>query len=106
MQLIPPIIVLSLVAYRITRFLLEDSLIDAQRWWVQKKIAGGVATHDATPKWRLKLLDLTECPYCASVWVSAAATGYAMIWWTAPQPVLTWLGTCAGCMIVWRVVEK
>jgi hypothetical protein len=101
------IVVLSLVVYRVTRFLIEDPLIDAPRLWLRKRIVGnvvGVAVSNTKP-WRAKLLELSECPYCLSVWVSAATVLVAAFTSNVPLPFWTWLAVCGGCMVVWVIVE-
>jgi len=102
------IVVLSLVVYRVTRFLIEDTLIDAPRMWLRKRIVGnvvGVAVSNTKP-WRAKLIELSECPYCLSVWVSAATVLVAALTSNVPLPFWVWLGTCGGAMLVWSTVES
>jgi len=95
------VVVLSLVVYRITRFLIDDDLINEPRAWLQRTIAGGVRGRAL----RIKLLELMQCPYCVSVWVGAGVVLLASILSTVPYPVLTWGAACGGCMVVWTVVE-
>ena len=68
MPLIILIVLLSAAVYRVTRFLINDTLISEQRRWVKLKLMGN---GDVGPV-RVKLLDLLSCPYCLSVWVAAA----------------------------------
>lgn len=102
------IIVLSLVTYRVTRFLIEDSLIAAPRFHLKRWISGNEAGIKLfnTPKWRAKLIELSECPYCISVWVALAATLISSAAASVPQPVWVWLATCGGTMMVWTFVEE
>lgn len=55
---------LAFASYRLTRFIVDDSLIDYQRARVQAWAASGGPL-------RAKLNDLIECPYCTGVWASA-----------------------------------
>lgn len=105
-------VIFSLVTYRATRFLIEDSLIDTPRDWLKKtvimrgKIPGVRYNPNPTPAWRSKLYELTECPYCVSVWVALASVGCARLTGASvPQPFWVWLASAGGCMIVWSVVE-
>jgi len=104
------IVVLSPIVYRVTRFLIEDTLIDTPRMWLRKRIVGnvvGVAVSNTKP-WRAKLIELSECPYCLSVWVCGATVLAATFVWPrqVPLPFWVWLGTCGGTMVVWRIVES
>jgi len=94
------IILLSLITYRVTRFVIEDSLINAQRTWFLGKIIG-----KRPGRARVKIHDLFLCPYCLSVWIAAGATAIADAYVSVPLPVWTWLATCGGTMMVWRFVE-
>ena len=103
------IIVLSLVTYRVTRFLIEDSLIDGQRKWLKRKIVGndyGIVIQAQTPAWRAKLLELSECPYCISVWVALGSVISARLAGPGvPQPFWVWLATAGGSMYLWQHIE-
>jgi hypothetical protein len=94
------VIALSLAVYRITRFVIDDTLIEEPRDWLRKKLVEGKSTTVRT-----KILDLMECPYCVSVWVAAGAVLLASWTWTVPEPFWSWLAVCGGAMIVWRIVE-
>jgi len=96
------LVLISLVVWRIVRFLLRDSLIEHQRDWLYGKIVGDM-THQAP--WRDKVYELLDCPYCLSIWISAATVAVADRYTTVPLPVYVWLAGSAGSMIVWRIVE-
>lgn len=55
-----------LAAYRVTRLLVQDSILDVPRYQIQK-------LHP-------KLDELLDCPHCTGVWVAAAVTA-ARYWW-------------------------
>lgn len=117
------IVVLSLVTYRCTRFIIDDALIDAQRCWVQKKIAGRQGSEVGPPRgsfpicgkliyvvptaaWRAKLLELLDCPYCVSVWVALGSVMSARLAGPGvPQPFWVWLATAGGTMFWWKLIE-
>jgi hypothetical protein len=100
------IVLFSLVVYRVTRFLLLDTLIENVResWliWLEKpKIQGG-----KMGLWREKLLQLSSCPYCVSIWVSAGTVALTMIWTSVPLPVWQWLAASAGSLVVYTYVDS
>jgi len=106
------VIVLSLVTYRLTRFFVEDSLIDGQRAWLLRKVSGneaGLILRDGpngpTAKWRAKILYFLECPYCMSVWLCAASTAAAAMASDVMNPFFVWLAASGGTMIVWQICE-
>lgn len=108
MQGLPLIVVLSLVTYRVTRFALDDTLLDEWRWQLQGWLKGkGPTDRNGQPlvMWRRKLLSLTECPYCLSVWVAAGATAIAERYASIPLPVWTWLAVSGLAMAWWRLIE-
>lgn len=113
------LVVISLAAYRITRLIVEDGIIDTQRDWVLKRVLQrwtkdfeddvvpdpqALAAHEIA-KWRLKVWELLTCPYCMSVWVTTAVTLVLALVWSVPDPFVAWLGALGGTMVVWRIVE-
>jgi Protein of unknown function (DUF1360) len=94
------IVVLSLACYRVTRFVIRDTLWEHWRVKLGDRILG------TSPKlWRDKLYDLLHCPYCLSVWVAAATVAAADGFVSVPLPLFSWLAVAAGSLVVWRVVE-
>lgn len=69
------IIILSLVTYRVARFLVLDTLIDGTRDRVIDGLERRVGeARDAERKSAVayeKLIDLIGCPFCITVWVAA-----------------------------------
>jgi hypothetical protein len=99
-ELLLTVLVLAFVVYRITRFLIKDTLIDGQRQWVHSKILG------VNPKaWRDKLYELIDCPYCLSVWIAAGTVAATDAFTSVPLPVLAWLSTCGATMVLWHIIE-
>ena len=94
------IALLALASYRITRFIILDTLIETQRVWVLMKLWG-----EAPSATRQKLHELLVCSRCLSVWVSAAVVAITSIWISIPLPFLTWLGVCGAVLAIWRIVE-
>jgi len=89
-----------LASYRITRFFIYDSLIEAQRTWFLKKLWG------ETPSFtRAKIHELLTCSKCLSVWVSLGVVFTVNAWVTVPLPWLQWLAVSGGGLVIWRWVE-
>lgn len=97
----------AFAAFRVTRFLIEDSLIEEPREWIRRKLIGH-PTGAPMPVWRRKLLELIECPWCMSVWVSAATVLLGSLLWDAPRPPLLveWVVVCGMSIAIYMAVEK
>lgn len=102
----------SLVTYRVTRFVLEDTLFEDLHWKLHKKMFGTTnkmviaEVVSARPWWwRSKLYQLLTCPYCVSVHVAWVLTIVLDHYRSIELPVLFWLAVCAGAMVIWRRAE-
>ena len=96
------VVVLSLVCYRITRFIVKDTIIDGFRIWLHTVILGRKPA-----LWREKLGELISCPFCISVWIAAALAVVADYFVpSVPLPVFQWLAVAAGTLVIWRIVEE
>lgn len=95
---------MSLTAYRATRFIIEDDLIEKPRTKLKFKILAPEAGVPKSP-FRVKVVDLLECPYCMSVWVTAGV--FLATWAFTPiaLPALSWGATCGAVMAWWRLIE-
>jgi len=62
------LLVLSLAAHRVTRFVTDDTLLGSAREAVEDWSLNGGAV-------RLKLIEGLLCPYCIGVWIAWAAYG-------------------------------
>lgn len=107
MQGLPLIVVLSLVSYRVTRFALDDTLLEEWRWKLQDWLRGGPPNTAGPPPalWRQKLLSLTDCPYCLSVHIAGWAVVITNQLQPVPVPVWAWLAVSGLCMAWWRLIE-
>lgn len=94
------LLLLSLVTYRVTRFIIADTLIDHQRIWVLNVLLG-----KAPGKVRNKLHELLTCKFCLSVWIAAAVVVIADQFTVIPLPWFVWLAVCSGSLLVWKVAE-
>lgn len=95
------LIVLSFAVYRVTRFIVSDTLFEGSRLklilWLREResmVAG-------------KLIDLIECCYCVSVWVATATVVLADLFgMSVPEPFWVWLAICGGSMAIWNWTER
>ncbi len=99
------IVVLGLAAYRVTRFFLRDSLIDAPRLWVYEKLLSMSDPPSRLQPLRDKTYELLDCPYCLSVHFSWMLVLAADLYGSVPLPMITWLAAAGAAMVAWRVVE-
>lgn len=101
MSYIVLVIILSAVVYRVSRFLVMDTLIDEPRNWVINQL-------ERRPgKLSEKLIDLFGCPYCITIWVSAAAVAvHAVAVDNLPVPIWTWLAVATGALVFWGIVDS
>lgn len=90
------LVLLSLVTYRVTRFLINDTLINRQRIAVENWLL--------RRRW-LKIVELISCPWCVSVWIAAGVTFTADLFTSVPMPWLVWPATSTGAMLCWRVLD-
>jgi hypothetical protein len=68
------VIIVALAAYRITRLIVTDAILDAPRNWL--------FTHSPT-----KIAELLDCPHCVGVWVG----GVAAVFYLVARVVTVWL---------------
>lgn len=101
-------VILSFSVHRVTRFLMKDTLIERQRHWVLRQIAkprptaGGM--YELAP-WRQKLLDLTQCWWCLSIWVAGATTLVANQFYPLPLPWIYFTALSTGALIISDIVK-
>jgi len=94
-------IILSLACYRVTRFIVEDTLIAGFRIWLHTVILG------RKPRlWREKLQELISCQFCISVWIAGALVSIADYFGPVALPGIQWAAVAAGSIIIWQVVEE
>jgi hypothetical protein len=62
--------VLALSSFRITRLLVEDSILDRPRIWLAEQLGGEMGVAER----------LLSCPWCAGIWVSGAVVVSALFW--------------------------
>lgn len=109
-------VILSFVVFRVTRFILHDTLIEAQRVWVLRKvnkakphtemIAGEqVTTGYFIPAWRRKLTELLQCFWCCSVWVAAATVFVVHFWYSIPIPWIYFTALSGAAVLIADHVE-
>ena len=92
-------VLMSAASYRIARFIQLDTMINRPR----DLFHGWIANHpNRVTIW---LQDMLTCPWCLTVWTSAAVTAAVAIFHPIPLDVLYWLGTCTGALVFWRVLD-
>lgn len=91
---------LSATVYRIGRFIVLDTLIDEVRdkvyEWLELR---------GTKFW-MKILELLGCPWCITIWVAAAVVAVTDIYISVPLPVFVWLGSAAGSLVFWAIIDS
>jgi hypothetical protein len=93
------VVIHALVAYRLTRFILLDSLLEQTRAKLKMWLASR-GTLVGT-----KLFDLFDCPYCVSVWAAGVATIFYHPGLGWRESLVVWLAAAGGAMVAWRAVE-
>lgn len=96
-------VVLALACYRVTRFVVQDTIAepifgrlrDALEFrWIRKHTRpGSPEEFDAieSEKFNSKLAYLLSCPWCLGFWVSGVGTLLVSIAYGLDYPVITWL---------------
>lgn len=79
---IVPLIVLALASFRITRFLVIDTLIDGIRNKFHAFLINKSQKNGKLHLFWEKIYDLTSCTFCAGFWVSASL--YWLYIWNSP----------------------
>lgn len=92
-------VILGLVAYRVGRFLLLDTLIDEPR----DKAMGWLEIREGVG-WR-KLEELFRCPWCITIWTAAGATAATTAFMSVPLPVWVWLAAATWALVLWRIID-
>lgn len=95
------LIVLSAVTYRVSRFVVLDSLIEAPRNWVLNwlEMHPNVVTS--------KLVELAGCPWCVTVWVAAAVVAIQdLAIDSVPVPIWSWLAVATGSLVFWGYIDN
>lgn len=101
------LIVGSLATYRITRFIIRDSLIDELRMTVMvmlSKVSYDDLGRRVEAKWRTKAKELLGCPYCVSIYI-AGATVLVASRAKGIRRLVHWPAMSAGALVIWRICE-
>lgn len=77
-----PLIILSLASYRLTRFLVIDTLIEGLRNKFHSFLVNKAQKRGKLHLLYSKLYSLTSCTWCFGTWLSLAI--YSLYLWTAP----------------------
>lgn len=103
-------LVLSFVVFRLTRFLMHDTLIERQRMWLLIRIAGRKPKVRADGSryqaaWRAKLMELASCPWCVSLHVAWITVLVADQWASIPLPWMYWVAIGGASLVIWDRVD-
>lgn len=77
-----PFIILALASYRLTRFVVIDTLIEGIRARIYSFLINRAGKEGPLKLVWLKLYELTSCTWCAGFWVSAGL--YTLYQWENP----------------------
>lgn len=93
-ELLVLVVILGVFAFRVTRFIVADSLIEGTR----EKFLTWLLGPKNLPLWRDKLAELLTCYWCVGVWVSLGAVVVAWGAWPWQLGRAGWLavGATAG----------
>jgi hypothetical protein len=114
------LILCSAVVYRVSRFVVLDTMIEGTRDKISTRLATArdnegrkrVINKDEPsfiliPLWRRKLLELIGCPWCVTIWVAGAVTlATHFIVQPVPAPIWWWLAIASFALIVWAIVDN
>lgn len=102
MSYIVLLIVLSLMVYRVSRFIVLDTLIDGTR----SKVEDWLMAHRSKLLFR-KLYELMGCPYCVTIWVALGAVLVSYFFVDSiPLPLYTWLAVSSGALVCWAIIDS
>ena len=95
------VIILSAVCYRVSRFIVLDSLIDEPRNWVMSWL-------EMHPNaFTRKTWELLGCPWCITVWVAAGTVALQhFVVDPVPVPIWTWLAVATGSLVFWGLIDR
>lgn len=86
-------LVVGLASARVTRLVVDDTIFDVPRDWL----------NDIAPPF---IVALIACPWCVSAYTTAAVVGGAQALASVPLPLLVWFaGWEVACMAYWWVAR-
>ena len=95
------VIILSAVVYRVSRFIILDSLVDGTR----DRFADFLERHPGL--FWTKIGELMRCPYCITIWVAAGAVWAQHVFVSPiPVPIWTWLAVATGSVVFWGIIDS
>ncbi len=95
------IAILSAVVYRISRFIVLDTLMEGTR----DKLVDWLEHHPGF--FWTKFKELIGCPYCVTIWISAVLVWVQNVFVApVPLPVYTWLAVSTGSVMIWSFVDS
>lgn len=86
-------IVVVLAAYRITRLVNEDTILDRPRTWFYMH----------APKF---LAEMVGCPFCVGFWIAGIVVAVTNLAVPVNLPVLYWFGAAGGSALIYELISK
>lgn len=84
------LLILILATHRVTRIIVDDSVLNAPRQWI----------FDKGPGW---LAELLSCHWCVGWWVAGATVGLTWLFQPIPLPGLWWPAVASGAGLIQRL---
>jgi hypothetical protein len=101
MSLLVALIVWSAVTYRISRFVIMDTIWEGTR----DRLVDRLEQSDRLlPR---KTIDWIGCPYCVTPWVAAGVLATHRVFvGPFPEPVWAWLAVATGALVFWAITDS
>jgi len=82
------LVLTALAAHRLTRLVVEDTILDAPRLWLVNRAPDG------------KVATLITCPWCSGFWLTGIVVGLVALTTNLPLPLIVWpaLSTVVGLL--------
>lgn len=86
-------LVAVLAAYRLTRLVNEDTILDRPRSWFFMHAPAFFA-------------EMIGCPYCIGFWIAGLVVAAIDVFVPVAMPVLYWLATAGGSALIYELIYK
>lgn len=98
------ILIMALVTWRVARFIALDSLIEE----IRDPVLSWLDRPGRFTFLRNKVADLLGCPWCLSIWISAAVVFLTRQFCvdSMPMPIWTWLAVSILPIVGWTYVDS
>lgn len=93
-------VLLGAAGYRVGRFIVLDTMFEGTR----DRVVDLLEARSQKLVFA-KVLELTRCPFCISVWTSGASTLAADLYVGLTYPVLVWAAASVFALTFWRIID-